>query len=287
MEKADSENKEIFDAAEEAYGLCALLLKEFNSKKIKLSKLSPHKRIFLFFFTRAMKTYSAVRILCTNGYGQDASTLLRSLLENLISVKYILYGPGTADQKTVRFVDYKWVIFKRYLSEDKHGFGKDLGEDIPLNKTMIIGKVDEYKKKYKISSDKGLITWSGKPLRDMARLVNEALLEEYEFVFRHCSRFSHPSIIGDKEYLNYKNSTLTLSSLPTTIGAVSNLKKAILYLLDFLKMGNILFGLSYEGKIRDFESRIEDMKFPSTEKSTPDISPKNISEAVVQCGLPL
>ncbi|MDD5669935.1 MAG: DUF5677 domain-containing protein, partial [Candidatus Omnitrophica bacterium] len=125
---------EPFDAAEDARFLAFDFLKNFNDKHIKLIDCPPHKRIFLFFLTRIIKTYSAIFCLCRQGYGQDTSPLLRSSLETLISAKYILYDLKSADKNAVRFVEYKWVIFRRHLSESERDPAAKESDDFVENR---------------------------------------------------------------------------------------------------------------------------------------------------------
>ena len=88
---------------------------------------------------------------------------------------------------------------------------------------MIHAKVEEFKEKYKITSDRALISWSGMSLKDIAKKVDRKLLECYETTFRLCSRFSHPSILGDNEYLIQKDKSLAFSPLPSTVYSSSSL----------------------------------------------------------------
>jgi hypothetical protein len=233
----------MFNLSSETLSLAVLFLEKFNSEKITLTDLSPHKRILLFFFTRAVKTYSAIRVLCGRGYGQDAAVLLRNLLENLICVKYILYDPLSSDMKAVRFVEYKWVILHRHMG----GRSK---------KTLITEKYKEYKQKYGIFSDRGLLTWSGKSVETMARLADSGLLKEYEFIFRPCSRFSHPSIIGDNEYIRRENGTMTFLPFSSSAGIVQNLKKSVSYLFDFMVLFSGLFVINGENDLAVLKSEM-------------------------------
>jgi hypothetical protein len=241
--------KELFAFIDQISILIKDILNEFNSKTIKMSGLEPRKKIFLFFLARGIKTFNAIELLCRKGYGQDSATLLRSLLENLISIKYILCDFAAADKKTYRFVNYKWVIFKRFLSEDK----------TPDERKLILDKFEEYKKEHNIISDKALITWSGKTIKDMANAVDNKLCEEYDSVFRFCSRFSHPSIVGDKEYINYEDKVFTMKPLPSDIGIVISLNKSTAYLMDFLKLHNSLFNLNYDNSLQKIDKMHKDI----------------------------
>ncbi|MDD5669217.1 MAG: DUF5677 domain-containing protein, partial [Candidatus Omnitrophica bacterium] len=245
--------------------------------------------IFLFFLTRIIKTYSAIFCLCRQGYGQDTSPLLRSSLGTLISAKYILYDLKSADKNAVRFVEYKWVIFKRHLSESERDPAAKESDDFVENRDQILAKFEEFKKKYKIESDRALITWSGKSVKDMAKKIDRKLLDEYDSAFRLYSRFSHPSIIGDREYLNFENDILKLSSLPSFIGIVPNLKRAVNYLCDFLFIFDDLFSLGRKQKINDLVSKSASIfnseKFKNElpfEKSSLNLTKENLDKILVQ-----
>ena len=253
------EYRELFDAADELDGCIRRLLEEFNKRDLKLFDLPAYQRIFLFIITRSIKTYASILELCRRGYGQDVSTLLRSLLENLITVRYILHDRRTADDLAARFVAYKWVIFKRHLPEQEKKIRSATAQeknDFLDKKKMIHEKVEEFKTKYRIKSDRALVSWSGITLKDMAKKVDRKLLDSYETTFRLCSRFSHPSILGDDEYLIQKDHSLTFSPLPSTIGIVPNLKSAMEFILELLYITNDLFTFRKKEMIRSIEQNI-------------------------------
>jgi hypothetical protein len=284
-----TQNKELFDLSEELKDAAFLFLNDFNSRNFKLINFPAHKRIFLFFLTKVIKTYSSIYILCRQGYGQDACCLLRSLLETLISVKYILHDLNSADGKAVRFVEYKWVIFKRQISELEKKITLQSREEFLSQKAMINEKFNEYKCKNAIVSDRALLTWSGKSVKDMAKLVDKRLVDEYESAFRRYSRFSHPSIIGDKEYLNFEDDVLRLSPLPNSIEIITNLKKAITYSVDFLQIFKGLFNLNYAQNLVDLQQKIAEVfrmekyaKDISLDKSVVKLNKESIDKTLVQ-----
>lgn len=289
--KIVAENKELFDLAKKVKAEAFLFLESFEARNIKLDDLAPHQRIFLFFLTKILKTYAAICILCQEGYGQDACVLLRSLLESLISVKYMLLAIDSADEKALRFVEYKWIILKRYLSETKNGFTNEQEDDLYTQQKLIIDKFNEFKKKYNIVSDRALLTWSGKTIKDMARIADKNLFQEYESAFRTYSRFSHTSIIGDNEYMNFKNNILTFSPSPKAIAVASALKKAISYTMDFVRVANDLFNLHYETRISKLERNITEVfnmdkykEIPAIEKS---YSKEEFKKMLVKFDIPL
>lgn len=246
------------------------ILTEFNSKDIKLAHVSSHKRIFIFFLTRSIKSYRAIKTLCKEGFGQDISTLLRSLLESLISVQYILSDPKDADNKAIRFVDYKWIIFKRYISNireiDTEKIDDLLMKKLISRKDTVLEKFDAFKKKYNIKSDKALVTWSGRTIRDMAKAAGPELLEEYDSTFRLSSRFSHPSIIGDRAYIKYIETNMTFSITSSLIGVATNFRIAISYTLEFLKIFNNAFNLNFAKRLEEIKNDVD--KIPHEEPIT-------------------
>ncbi|MGE0269541.1 MAG: DUF5677 domain-containing protein [Candidatus Omnitrophota bacterium] len=254
------EYQELFDFSDDINQFTSSLLNEFNGRKIKLFDLPAYQRIFLFIVTRSIKTFASILVLCKAGYGQDVSTLLRSLLENLVTAKYIIHDPDTADEKARRFVAYKWVIFKRQLPEQEKmakTASVEQKNELLERKHKIQKKVDEFKNNFNIISDKALITWSGKSIRDMAKKVDHKLLDEYEKTFRLCSRFSHPSILGDNEYLIQDDKNLIFSPLPSDIGIVTNLVSAIKYEMEFLNVTNHLFKLNKQAEIVKFTTNYD------------------------------
>ncbi len=252
--------QELFDLADQTIHMAQSVLEEFNRRHLKLFDLPANQRIFLFIVTRSLKTYFSIVELCKKGFGQDVATLLRSLLENLVTAKYITYDQKTADEKASRFVAYKWVIFKRHLPDQERNVRNgtpDEKNEFLEKKARVLQKVEEFKEKFNVLSDRALVSWSGKTTRDMAKKVDKKLLREYENTFRICSRFSHPTILGDNEYLIQNDQKLIFSPLPSDIGIVPNLSNATKYTLMFLKMIDTLFGFQKSHAIHQLESKLE------------------------------
>lgn len=270
----DADSREFFILADEAQVLIDRLLIQFNARKTKLFDLPSAQRIFLFILTRSIKTYASIVLLCRDGYGQDVATLLRGLLENLITARYILHDPKTANHLAERFVAYKWIIFKRSLPEQEQEIknaSQERKKEFFKRKSLIMDQVAEFKGKFAVASDRGLLTWSGKTVRDMARCVDAYLPAEYDLIFRQCSKFSHPSILGDHEYLVQDNKDLIFSPRPSPIGVVVNLRKAIEYFLEFAQLINEQFQLQQENELDNLKAKYSNLFKP------PNIQPQNTS----------
>jgi len=226
----------LFAMADRARMCVDQLLEDFNLRQVKLFDLSASRRIFLFILTRSLKTYASILVLCRHGYGQDAAVLLRGFLENLITAEYILHNPAQADDLAARFVAYKWIVFKRSLSEQERTLQRSSPREqssFEEYKALVLRRVEEFKRRFHVLSDRALITWSGKTVRDMARHVSPQLAVEYDRTFRICSRFSHPTILGDHEYMLRDTNDLIFSTVPSLIGVEVDLKLSIQYLLEF------------------------------------------------------
>ena len=265
------------------------LLTEINAANLRLFDLPANKRIFLFILTRGMKSFSAIELLCQTGFGQDVASLVRSLMENLITAKYIIHDPATADQLARRFVEYKWVIFRRALQEDEINARNDSEnrqQEFQARSKMVLSQVEAFKERYQIKSDRALLTWSGRTLKDMARKTSPELLAEYETAFRQYSRFSHPTILGDREYMVQDDQTLTFSPLPSEVGVQINFLNAMKYYVEFMTVANQLFGLQRGGPLQQTQSavyqylaRFEEAEVPGKHQQRRDL---NIHEVRVR-----
>ena len=261
MKIGEEKHAYLFELDKELEQLSRTLLKIFDSSELKLFSIPPHKRVFLFFLTRALKTHHAIVTLCREGFGQDAAILLRSLLENLISFRYMLYDPQQVDTLASRFVAYKWVIFHRHLSEEERDVrekSKQEQHSFFQKKDLVLKNVEEFKKKYGINSGRALLTWSGRTLKDMAGRVSKDLLKEYESTFRMCSKFTHPSIISDKEYMIIDDRQIIFSVSPSIIGVETALVKTIGYTFNILFIFNHLFELKRNALLEEFSQRLKD-----------------------------
>jgi hypothetical protein len=264
------------------------ILVKFNIQKIRLFDLPAYKRIFLFILTRACKTFDAIIILCKNGFGQDAAILLRGLFESYVTAKYIVSHPQpVANQLAARFVDYKWIILKKHLYETGKKNQRSTAPEDEEYRKQVLERVDDFKKKYGIMSDRGLLSWSGKTLRDMAGKIGPELLNEYETIFRICSRFSHPGILGDNEYLVTDQKHLIFSPLPSQIGVRDNLLHASYLMVGLLRLTDILFGFkdeksinAIESKVINFRSQKSSVTHPAKSKSSPNSV--SIRDSIIQ-----
>ena len=121
----------------------------------------------------------------------------------------------------------------------------------------------------------------------MAKFIDKKLLEEYETTFRLCSRFSHPSILGDQEYIVQDDHCLIFSPLPSPIGIVPNLKNAIKYMIEFLDLIDEIYALEFKQSLTELKLRFEiisNMEKYQKDLSSPErpsSNPSSIKESII------
>jgi len=95
---------------EHANGLCALydLMADVGQAVRKLpagwQPRSAQKVVVLHLFVRSYKTTQAIHTLFSNGFSQDAQSLLRGLTEGVIDLYYILRKPGMRARQFADFI---------------------------------------------------------------------------------------------------------------------------------------------------------------------------------------
>lgn len=256
-------HQELFDLSEELQGIAEELKNAFNKasaiQDFRRSKIPLYKTIYLFFITNAMRQYPSIHILCVYGYAYCASPILRSLWENLVSIKYILLSDdGQLDEteanlKAKRFEEYRWVNMSKMLRYWKNDDGvqrKDLQEAIVSRNDEIIAKVNEFMKIYKT---KHLNSWSGLSIEEMAKKLN--MLGDYNLVYRMCCNLSHPSSLGLQLGVEKNPQTTIFSTKPSNDQVKSVLMIAIQYFHEFLVLHDHLFSLKMFNELTAFQKK--------------------------------
>jgi hypothetical protein len=78
---------------------------------------------------KAMKTFQAVERLCLLGYGEDAAVLLRSNVNLLVNLAYIV-SDTDPNERAKEFVADSWIRYAKFM---KGAFGKEVNPaDSPL-----------------------------------------------------------------------------------------------------------------------------------------------------------
>lgn len=157
----------------------------------KINDLSFGQLTLLFLSYKAFKTFKSILLLIQRNEIEDSLILMRSLFEVLIDVEYISTNP---EELGKLFVEYEKVAKYKHMkciSEYKQALLKS-SED------LMKAEIGYNSVKNNYNNDK---SWSGLNLKAKAERVNktknygssEDLLQEYDYIYRTLSYFSHPS----------------------------------------------------------------------------------------------
>jgi hypothetical protein len=159
------------------------------------------KHVFVAFCVgKAYKTHGALMLLCQQGYGQDAAILVRSLVDLLFTMIYIL--KDTTDGRLQRYFAYDWILRKRtydYAKTKPELF--KLLEERSMNLNSDDNSIEEVEKYAKLAKEKFKFgrDWSDKTIRQMAEEIGRSDL--YLTVYRLQSQLMHTAPRVMNEYL--------------------------------------------------------------------------------------
>lgn len=250
--------QELFNLSDELFTLSEHAFDLFNrrAEKFPLNKIPRHKAISLFFLNRGRQDFNSIRILCSSEMGDSATILLRSIFENLISLRYILAaGTNTErDQLAQRFIDYEIIDKAKQLTYwEDHAHNKDLKASILSQKKEIVRRCDEFSKKYKIKEPLKSPSWSGKNIRIMAKDVEAE--GDYLLTYKMCCWYSHPSFIGARQstFRHETGTTFSLQSDSNTI--ITVLQSSIAYHSQLTFIFDLLFKLGLKIQLSSFQEK--------------------------------
>lgn len=160
-------------------------------------------------FGKGYKTYSAILLLCHNGYGQDALVLARTLFELTINTLYIF--SDSTDCRVGRYFAYQSVLRKKaieYYLRDEQLTQKLIARFKEKAKGETIESVqqraNEVQKQYKYTNNR----WSKYGLSVMAKEVG--LEHVYKTLYKVQNDLVHSTVGGIDDYLLFENQELTV-----------------------------------------------------------------------------
>lgn len=163
--------------------------------------LAGDKELFTgFCLGKAYKTHGSVLLLCRQGYGQDAAILVRSLIDLLITLLYILNDPS--NERISRYFSYDWILCKKmfeYAKTKPHLLkALEVNDVNPLPDKLTTKEIEEHarlaQEKYHYGRD-----WSIHNMRDMAKEVGEEDL--YLTMYKLQSQLIHTAPRTMNEYI--------------------------------------------------------------------------------------
>lgn len=224
-----------------------------SDSSIRIGKKDYGKALLFLQVTKLHTSTEAVLRLVKNGYGMDAMIIVRSMLNNLISCKWIIDSKPKTRAK--RFIQYNTVLRKKFLEiaqkypEQKSHFLKVLADEKKINSL--------YKKIEKKFSDK--YSWSGKKIWKMAEDVG--LKWDYDFIYNLASSLEHSDINSLNEYLaviDDANKLFVFKGGPSPKYVMESGLTSIKYTGEGLELFIKIFKLkkNYQKRLLRFASRV-------------------------------
>jgi hypothetical protein len=234
--REDAQLAPLFDANEQ---LSAFIRRVWATTSLAPpEEMAPKQAVVLFALGKAYKTHRAIQILCSEGYGEDAAILQRSLFELAVETRYITRSP--LQKRALRWLDYDVVsqyemarvvrddpYFATYRANDPDG-GK-----IPAT---LVAAAHAAQAKYgfwaKVDENGELRapgSWSDKSPGAMARAVGWA--SHYNGVYALTSIVAHSSVRASNHYLSLTPDDRPLINLRPSANLVDRvLRSAHVYL---------------------------------------------------------
>lgn len=176
------------------------LRKQISDELDKDKKLiGPKDGIISFSLGKAFKTHGAILNLCEEGYGEDATVLVRTLFEIMINNLFILNDKS--DDTAYRYLNYDWVLRKKMFDYAKSK--PELVENMNNRKGKIESDriIKEIEEQYKVVQEKYKYkdnNWSTQNIATMAESVGRG--DAYKTIYRLQCQFSHSLVRVMNDY---------------------------------------------------------------------------------------
>jgi len=237
------EYKPLFDLHQQLLELFGETADKGNAKEVPIENISKLQSVMGFLATKAIKTHVAIYLLCKNGAGQDAEILLRSLIEILISVKYLLFADSEkrADMY-IGFFDFKTA---RDISKLK--YDPKIGEKLKEYEEEYNMKKEEFLKQHDIK-DKN--SWSGKKISEMAG--ETGLTEIYNKAYNFSSDMAHSNILCSPCYIKMGDGYVDCDAGPSFDCVERVLGSCLECIINILVDFNRVLEIGNDQRIKDF-----------------------------------
>lgn len=236
-------NKELKDVVDDIF-----------KKKCKADE--PKTAFASFSLGKAYKTHEAIIILCSEGYGEDAAILVRSLFELLITLLYIL--KDTTDERANRYYAYDWVLRKKMFdyTKTKPEIVKEMEDRVAKPKAgdtsidEVLKMANEVQQKYKYNNRTG---WSDKSIFDMASEVGR--LDNYKTVYALQSQIAHSAVRVMNDYVKDSGSGLNIMVGPGLNWIENDLVALFDFYYSIVGECDKLFQFGFDRRLDDIAKR--------------------------------
>lgn len=220
----------------------------------------------LMIYTRFLKSNAALIDLCRSGFGEDAGTILRTMLEQVLNFFYLSKDPSRngllymRSQLVTRLESHRKLrrLAPEAMQEEFDWMVDEVKTEEALKaRDEEIFKIDNtYDKDLQKKAD-ALGRWSGKSLRQMADESEKELLWQYDLSYWMFSDFVHgnPSWCGSTVAYEPTNRRISLSDQPSERYVEAILLGSGEYLLNLVIKANEFFSLGKQKEIEQAKTR--------------------------------
>jgi len=200
----DIDIKKYLELNKKLYNISTSALKAVYANGIPDTRIRAYRLIALLILVKNRKHFRAVQELCSLGYGEEASILVRSMTNALIDLAYI--NCNGKIELSRRFILYDWVIKKRKISNmdiiDKARAPKPLSrEELKRwedRKKEVYAEVEKFNKKFNVKNKND---WSGYTIRTKAEKAGKNIELLYHTIYAYNSNIEHGNVDALDKYI--------------------------------------------------------------------------------------
>ncbi|MDQ7794520.1 MAG: DUF5677 domain-containing protein [bacterium] len=160
-------------------------------------EVTPHLLINLVFLSRTRTSFRAIKLLCKHGLDADAVIVMRSMVENVISLLYINAEPSS---RAGLYADHLWVEEHKRMNALRDVYPPEtFAHRYPEDQVRLI------ERNYRRVNAQG---WSDLSLEAKAREVD--VLHLYALPYRFGSGYAHGSPITARSYAKWTDTGILL-----------------------------------------------------------------------------
>lgn len=140
----------------------------------------PFARSLDFLFLQSFKSHGALYVLCVRGFGEDAATILRRMMEIAFQARYLCADISDRGSRGQRYLAWFWrqavQVVKSGLPEEER---RRWQGQYDAHKHLLVGPNSKPLKNW----------WGNSSIRDLAQLLG--LAETYDQDYRFLSQMAH------------------------------------------------------------------------------------------------